>query len=565
MNLFEKLRQQKLGSTAGVTLTLVLGILIGTVINTHWGPVAAQSGVTDATPLVVPAVSSIGNEFSQLAKKLDASVVNITVEVKTPTAAIAQDSESPRLRIQPVPPQGQGRPRQKGKQVQPQAPDDQTPDEGDIQDYLRRLIPDGADGQPEEQKHEASGTGFIVDKNGYIITNYHVVENAVKISVKLHGESTEYRARVIGTDFESDLAVIKIDAHRPMQPVSIANSDSVQVGDWAVAIGSPFGLEATVTAGIVSATGRGQDQLLSSARAFQSFIQTDAAINPGNSGGPLLNIKGEVIGVNTMIATSSGSSAGVGFALPVNMAVRVYNDIIKYGRVARGSLGVNLANANHPEALLKALGIEHGAVVETVRAEGPASLGGLKPNDIVTGINGKPIKDNQNLIATVADLPIGKPATLNVDRDGKKLDLTVTIQDRIELYKDDPRIVGTGRPAQDLVTASVAAPQTVQFGITIRSSVTDFESKLVPSGRGVVIKTVETGSFAEQVGLADNDIIDSINRKPVSSIEDIRKVQSQLKPGDAVAFHVVRPAPANARRRQADPEQLYLTDYLPSN
>src|SRR6185295_17015820 len=204
----------------------------------------------------------------------------------------------------------------------------------------------------------ASGSGFIVDKNGYIITNNHVVENATKIRVRLHNDPTDYRGRVIGTDFETDLAVIKIDARSPLQPVTIANSDSVQVGDWAVAIGSPFGLEATVTAGIVSALGRGGDEV--GARQFQDFIQTDAAINPGNSGGPLLNIRGEVIGVNSMIATRTGGSEGVGFALPINMAARVYNDVIRYGRVKRGSVRITLSASNSPETLQKALGRDHG-------------------------------------------------------------------------------------------------------------------------------------------------------------------------------------------------------------
>ena len=178
---------------------------------------------------------------------------------------------------------------------------------------------------PRAFRQEQSGTGFIVDKNGYIITNHHVIAKVDHIKVKLHTDDTEYRARVVGIDPETDLAVIKIDPKQPLTPVSIGNSDSVQVGDWAVAIGSPFGLEASVTAGIVSALGRD----IGGALQLQRFIQTDAAINPGNSGGPLLNIQGQVIGVNTMIATQSGGYQGIGFALPINMVARVYNDIIR--------------------------------------------------------------------------------------------------------------------------------------------------------------------------------------------------------------------------------------------
>ncbi len=192
--------------------------------------------------------------------------------------------------------------------------------------------------EPRSFRSEGSGTGFVVDKNGYIITNHHVIENADRIKVHLAGDSIEYRARVIGYDGETDVAVLKIDTKTPLIPVQIGNSDSVQVGDWVIAIGSPFGLQATVTAGIVSAERTSRD--LPGANSFQNFLQTDAAINPGNSGGPLLNTRGEVIGVNTMIATRSGSYEGIGFALPSNMAVKVYNDIIRQGRVVRGSIGI---------------------------------------------------------------------------------------------------------------------------------------------------------------------------------------------------------------------------------
>ena len=220
-------------------------------------------------------------------------------------------------------------------------------------------------------------SNFLVDKNGYIVTNNHVVEGGSKIKVKLHNDPTDYRARVIGTDLETDLAIIKIDPNHALEPVTFANSDGVQVGDWAVAIGSPFGLEASVTAGIVSAFGRN----LPDSKQFQRFIQTDAAINPGNSGGPLLNIRGEVIGVNTQIATSSRGSEGVGFALPSNMVIRVYNDIIKDGHVTRGSIGVGLGGAD--AVTLKALGLNSGVNVTNIVPGGPADKGGVKAEDII--------------------------------------------------------------------------------------------------------------------------------------------------------------------------------------
>ena len=218
--------------------------------------------------------------------------------------------------------------------------------------------------------------------------------------------------------------------------MTIANSDGVQVGDWAVAIGSPFGLEASVTAGIVSATDR-----TSIGQQFQRFIQTDAAINPGNSGGPLLNIKGEVIGVNTMIATQSGGSQGIGFALPINTVVRVYNDIIRDGRVTRGSIGISWAPGTKLETL-RALGEDHGVIVGEVKKGGPADKAGVKADDIILAINGQPVKNGDELVARVADIAVGTPTSITVDRDGKKMDMKLTIQDRAKVFSDDPRVVG---------------------------------------------------------------------------------------------------------------------------
>ncbi len=538
MKMLEKMRQQKLLSSALMLLTLSVGILIGTLINAQFGPASAQSGAPDATPLTVPAASELGNEFTQLAKRLESSVVNITVEM------VPEEQQISRV------------PRNNGKRrgaPEPQAPG--LDDDPDLQDFFRGLIPEGLN--PDPQPRMASGTGFIVDRNGYIITNYHVVDGATKITVKLHDDARDYRARVIGTDYESDLAVIKIDTRKMLDPVTIGNSDAVQVGDWAVAIGSPFGLEATVTAGIVSAFGRN----IEGARPFQHFIQTDAAINPGNSGGPLLNIRGEVIGVNTMIATTRGGSEGVGFALPVNMAVRVYNDIIRDGRVTRGSIGVTLATIEKQETAMKALGVDHGCIIEGVLKDGPAEKAGLKSEDIITGINGKAVHDNEELIAMVADLPVGRPATMNVDREGKRMDLQVVIEDRLELYKDRDDITGgrTVRPGSLIEPTVSKLGDNVKFGIELRAALTEQERSAVPTGRGVAVARVVEGSFAEETGILNNDIIDSINRQPVSSVDDVKRVQQTLKAGDPVAFHIFR------RSAQEDAISMYLAGNLPEN
>jgi serine protease Do len=535
MNLFDKMRQQKLFSTAVMLFTLSVGILIGTLVNTKVDAAKGQAVAPDATPLVVPKAAEIGNEFTKLAKKLDPSVVNIAVEVSGKATVSAT----------------------RGRGQQPQGDDE----DDDGQDLLRRFFGNRGGGggiqiPQQAQKREQTGTGFIVDKNGYIITNNHVVEGGDKIRVKIHGDSNEYRARVIGTDKETDLAVIKIESRKGLVPVSIGNSDAVQVGDWAVAIGSPFGLEATVTAGIVSATGRNNI-----GGAFQSFIQTDAAINPGNSGGPLLNIKGEVIGVNTMIATRAGGSEGVGFALPVNTVARVYNNIIQDGRVTRGSIGITFQPDTKPETL-KALGVDHGVIVSEVKKGGPADKGGMKAEDIIVAVNGQAVHDQDDFRNRIADLPVGTPATLSVDRDGKKVDLKITIEDRTIVFSDRPEIAG-----ENVLPDSSKQPETtdVKFGIGLRG-LTEQEKEVSPEHRGIAVARVESDSFAEEIGMQAGDIILAINRQPVNSLDDVRKIQQKLHGGDAVAFLIARPQAGLAGRRGAPagpaPSQ-YLSGKLP--
>jgi serine protease Do len=532
MKLLEKMRQQKLLSTTLMLFTLSLGIVIGTLINTGVHAQRGQSVAPDATPLVIPKASVVGNEFTKLAKMLDPSVVNITADF------------TPKVQ--------EGR---KGRGSQ----GDDDGDDDSSSDLFRRFFggPGGGGDSPQQpSRREQSGTGFIVDKNGYIITNNHVVDGVDHIRVKLHGDETQYRARLIGADRETDVAVIKIDPPRALLPVLIGNSDAVQVGDWAVAIGSPFGLEATVTAGIVSAMDRGDI----GAQQFQKFIQTDAAINPGNSGGPLLNIRGEVIGVNTMIATQSGGYQGVGFALPVNMVVRVYNDIIRNGRVTRGSIGVSWTKTK--SETLRALGVEHGVIVNEVRKDGPADKAGLKPDDIITGINGLAVKDGDELVARVADLPVGSQATLSVDRDGKKMDFKLAIQDRTKVFADDPRIVGENAIPENGANKGEAQ---VKFGISIRAT-SDEERDLTPDKHGIAITRVEPGSFAEDVGLMERDLVVAINRQQVNSVDDIRKIQATLKPGDPVAFRVVRQIPGGrAKNVQPRTATMFLSGTLPQN
>src|SRR5207245_160532 len=293
------------------------------------------------------------------------------------------------------------------------------------------------------------GSGVNVDKKGYILTNNHVVEQATKIQVQLHGESIRYTAKVIGTDEETDLAVIKIEVNRDLPTAKLGNSDGVQVGDWALAIGSPFGLQATVTAGIISAKDRGIGP-----KQFQRFLQTDAAINPGNSGGPLVDLAGEVIGINTAIITGSRGYEGVGFALPSTTAISVYNQIVQQGRVTRGSIGVSFTEERGTNPItLKELGAQNGVVIEGVEPGSPAEKAGLKAGDVITTVNGKAVKTGNDLVNPIAQAPIGSKLRLGYVRDRTQKETAATVEDRTRVFPD--RAGRTGEQPGEAAPAEV--------------------------------------------------------------------------------------------------------------
>jgi serine protease Do len=539
MSFFDKMRTQKFLSFTLILFTLSTGIVIGTLINQ--GVKAAKNEGTvapGATPLVIPNPVELSNTFSQIAKQVEPSVVNIS----TTYLPKATSSRMPR----------NGR-----RQAIPQ-PDEDQGDNGGMDDFIYRFFgnPFGQGGGPDmpNRKSQALGSGVVVDRAGYILTNNHVVDKADRIQVKFNGDPVEYDAKVVGVDSATDLAVIRVEGKKDLTVAKIGNSDAVNVGDWAIAIGSPFGYQATMTAGIISAKERDVDPTMQ----FQHFLQTDAAINPGNSGGPLLNIRGEVIGINTAIATHSGGNQGVGFALPVNTAAQVYNDIIKNGKVTRGSIGISFtpSETDRARANLKVAGAKEGVFVEQVTPGGPSEKAGMKDGDVIVAINGKPVHDGNQLIGTVTATPLGNALTVTVDREGKRHDLKVVVADLAQVF---PERYGNGREN----SMKNAEPTAVSFGMQIQNLTDQQADRLgVKQKGGVQVVSVEPNSFAEDIGLAPGDIIVSINRQAVNTTEDIAKIRTGLHAGDAVQFKVMR---KTGGRNSSEWGSSFVAGTLPSN
>jgi len=404
--LFNWARRRKILATVFVVLTLGVGILIGSVVS---GRVSAMKNMgfagTTATPLTVPDPVPSSSSFASIVNKVEPAVVNIA------TTQVLERKQAKKRRSQPY--------------------DQDDP----MQDFFDRFF----DGRQEPSQAERSlGSGVIVDKRGYILTNNHVVEQATKIQVQLNEDPVKYTAKLIGVDEETDLAVIKIEANKDLPIAKLGNSDGTQVGDWVLAIGSPFGLQATVTAGIISAKSRGISD-----HQFQKFLQTDAAINPGNSGGPLVDLSGQVIGINTAIMTGSRGYEGVGFALPSTTAISVYDQIIKQGRVTRGSIGVSFQEELSTNPItLKSLGAPYGVVIENVQAGSPAEKAGLKGGDVITSVNGQPVKTGNDLVNPIAQAPIGSKVKLTYVRDRAQKEATATVEDRTRVFPNQAGRMG---------------------------------------------------------------------------------------------------------------------------
>jgi serine protease Do len=375
---------------------------------------------------------------------------------------------------------------------------------------------------PREQREHALGSGVLVSADGYILTNNHVIENATSIKVLLSDTRT-FTAKVVGADPQTDVAVVKIEG-KDLPTASLGDSSTLHVGDIVMAFGNPFGLNFTVTRGAVSALNRSEGGI----EDIQNFIQTDAPINPGNSGGALVNVQGQVVGINTAILSGQsgpggeGGFIGIGFAIPINMARHVMEDLVKTGKVSRGYLGAQIRTLDEGLAHAFKVPDTSGALVEDITAGGPADKAGLKNGDVIRKYNGQAVSDSGQLIALVTDTNPGTVATLDVLRDGKPLTLKVTLGER---------------PASLRVHASLGQPpaQGTLAGISVQDLTPDLRQQLgVPSGtQGVVISNLDPTSPAAQAGIRQGDVIESINRQPVRSAADFERLAAQAK-GDTL-------------------------------
>jgi serine protease Do len=526
-NLSQWIRNRSLSATFSVLATLTVGILIGSVLS---GRVhGKENGInsSDAAQLRIPDPVHLGNQFSQIAKQVGPAVVNINTESTPHESKIARNHQAP--------------------DANGDDQNDQDDQQGNMQDFFNKFfggqnpfggqIPGGPDGGGTRR---ALGSGFIVDPRGYIITNNHVVDKADKIYVKLASDpdggpgDNGRPATVIGVDKETDIAVIKIDTKEPLPTVKLGNSDGADVGDWVLAIGSPFGERNTVSAGIVSAKDRSIDGPNGPAQ-FQKFIQTDAAINPGNSGGPLVDMAGQVIGMNTAIYTQSTGYEGIGFAMPSNTIINVYDMLIgPEHKVTRGSIGINF-QGSLPAAVGRVYGFDSGVLIASVMPKQPAAAAGLQAGDIIISVDGKSIKNGDDLVANIAGRRPGSTAKIGYVRDGKTNTATVTIADRAKM------IAGIAGDSSDAATPDEAGNSESKLGIEVVPIPMDMASKLGIPG-GVQVKNVHPGSFADDIALPPGVIIVSVNRKPVTDMKSFRAAVADLKSGDDVVFIVRDPA-----------------------
>lgn len=444
-----------------------------------------------AAPISTPPVTGGYPSFVELAKKVGPAVVNISTTKNPPK----QTQQMPHRRRSPFG-GGQGDP---------------------FDDFFEHFFQGPGFQMPQQRPQKSLGSGFIINNEGYILTNNHVVEGADEVQV-LVDDKKKYDAKIIGTDPKTDVAIIKIEA-KGLPYVSLGDSDQLQVGEWVMAVGNPFGLDHTVTAGIVSAKGR-----VIGAGPYDDFIQTDASINPGNSGGPLFNTKGEVIGVNTAIVASG---QGIGFAIPINMAKLLVPQLISSGKVTRAWLGVGIQDITPELAKSFNLSDENGALISSVFPGSPAEKAGIKTGDIIRQFNDKEIKQSHDLPATVALLPVGQEVELTLLREGKEMMLKAKLG---EMEKGE-------KAAEESTKTS-----SEELGLSVRDLTPEeiVENQLPKVDHGVVIINVDPESEAAGVGVQRGDLLLSINNQKVNTSKDFSSAAKGLKKGDIVRLFIKR-------------------------
>ena len=495
------LRKLRIWIAALGVACLVAGIGIGAMLSGR--PTIAQPDMQ-----IARAPEALSASFAEIARRVEPAVVNI---------------ETTQAQIEVV------------------EKDDDTEDQATnpLLDMFRRR---------QRQPSHGVGSGFIVDSKGYILTNYHVIEDAARIIVGLQS-GEKYRGTVVGFDPETDVAVIKIEAKKDLPTVTLGDSNVAQVGDWVLAMGSPFGLDQTVTAGIISKKERENPYF----NVFQRFLQTDAAINRGNSGGPLVNMHGEVIGMNSQIATSTGDYNGIGFALPANETSFVYKQLISQGKVKRGYLGITLDSVHDEFAKVYGLSEAKGAIITSVTATEsgqatPASKAGLQPSDIIVDFQDAPVLNAQDLIQRVASTPVGQEVKISFLRDvnGKleKKTVSVGLSERPVLTR--PKTI---EPVKTTPKSSDPRGNTLRLGITLAELTPQLLAERHLTGvQGLYIKEIDpNGLIAElrvpptgAASLLEGDVINRINRTPVTSLADFQRVLNGLKPGDPIVLNVIR-------------------------
>lgn len=482
-------------------LCLAAGLAVGFYLS---GPALHSAGAADPSNALTTNVAKNFFSFSPIVKRVLPAVVSIETHYTPPAKA---DRGAPRVR----------------------------PFESmQIPDELRRFFDDQGDLPETETPHHSFGSGFVVDPKGVILTNYHVVAGAHEVEVTLD-DGAHFLSSNIHGDPKTDLAIVRIKADHPLPYLEMGNSDAMNIGDFVLAVGAPFGLTETVTHGIVSAKGRHNLQM----NMYEDFLQTDAPINPGNSGGPLINLSGQVIGINAAIKSRSGGFQGIGLAVASNLAKNIMDKLIRFGAVHRGFLGVSIQDLTPDVAKRLGLAGQHGVIVSQVFDDTPASKAGIKPGDIITSIDGKPVTNGRNLQTVVAGLPLNQPAEVTLFRNNEKQSVPVTILEQ-------PADYGTTADNR----RSVQPRQQNAEGVTVGSvglQVTDLTPEIADTlgfkdnAQGVVVSRVTPDGAASDAGLVRGMLIMEVNKKPVTSARQFRDLVSHASLTKGVLLKVQTP------------------------